>query len=89
MTTTQRHTSGILDDVKSFTTSLLTGGGPGSSDYEARVALIGDAGGRALQKFAQTDEGKQTINKFSFEVAMPAFVAGVALGYFLFRKKGA
>jgi hypothetical protein len=90
MTTTQKHTAGIVDDIKSFATSLLTGGGPGSSDYNARVQLISDAGGKALQNFAKSPEGKAVINKFSLEVALPAFVAGFALSWLLMkRKKGA
>ena len=85
-----RNTSGILDDVGSALSSILTGGSPGSPEYQNRVQMLGDAGGVALQKFAQTPEGQSAINKVSFEVGVPLLVLGLAVGYYFGkRKKGA
>ena len=77
-----RNTAGLFDDLKSGTQSLLTGGGPGSADYEARVQLFADSGDRALQQFSTSPEGQAVVSKLAFEIAIPAFIVGLAAGWF-------
>ncbi len=84
-----RHTAGLLDDVQSYVQKAITGGKAGDTDYDNRVALLGDAGGRAIQKFVQTPEGQSTVNKLAFEVGVPMLVLGLAIGWMIGRKKKA
>lgn len=80
-------THGILEDAQSWVSSLVTGGNPGSADYNNRVSMLGDAGGIALQKFVATPEGQATVNKLAWEVGIAALLIGATAGYLLGRRR--
>ena len=71
--------------AKAVTASVT--GKPGSPEEQQRIDFYSQVLAKTGSKFVASPEGKDTVNKALFFVAVPSLVLGLVAGYYLFRKR--
>lgn len=81
---------GLGGPIEDAVEKAIFGGKPGSkgASVTQRQDFYAGVLSKTGQKFVASPEGKKTVNKFAVYAALPAFAAGMLVGYLVFRKRG-